>query len=114
MRYHKPSGWYTFTLSLSWVPPRILERIRSAIRNGVYDTTIHAVEEMAEDDLDLTDVETSILNGRLIKMEKNDPRGIRYTIHGIGADGSIPVGSVGRFTETGRYLIITVFEVKEP
>ena len=50
------------------MPPRILERIRSAIRNGIYDTTIHAVEEMAEDDLDLTDVETSILNGRLIKM----------------------------------------------
>jgi len=68
---------------------------------------------MAEDYLDLIDVETAILDGRLIKTEEDDPRGARYTIHGTGAHGTIPVGTVGRFTETGRYLIITVFEVME-
>jgi uncharacterized protein DUF4258 len=49
--------------------------------------TIHAVEEIAEDKLDLVDVETAILNGRLIKTEKDDARGTRYTGHGIGANG---------------------------
>jgi hypothetical protein len=69
---------------------------------------------MAEETLDLTDEETTILNGRLIKREKDEPRGTRYTVHGTGADGTTPVGTVGRFTESGRYLIITVYEVTEP
>ena len=75
--------------------------------------TVHAVEEMAEDGLDLMDVEAAILNGRVIKREKDDPRGIRYTVHGAGTDWITPVGTVGRFTETGRYLIITVYTVSE-
>ncbi len=96
------------------MPPRIPERIRRAILDSAYDMTVHAVEEMAEDTLDLTDEETAILNGRLIKREKDEPRGTRYTVHGTGADGTTPVGTVGRFTESGRYLIITVYEVTEP
>ena len=59
---------------------RILDRIREAIRDAAYDMTIHAVEEMAEDKLDTIEVETAILNGKLIKTEKDDPRGTRYTI----------------------------------
>ena len=96
------------------MPRRILDRIRTAIRNVTYDMTVHAVEEMAEDQLDLTDVEAAILGGRLVKAAQDDPRGVRYTIHGTGADGTTAVGTVGRFTETGRYLIITVYEVTEP
>jgi len=93
------------------VPRRLLDRIRDAIRNAAYDMTAHAVEEMAEDQLDLVDVETAILNGRVVRVQKHDPRGRRYTVHGIGVDGITPVGTVGRFTETGRYLILTVYEV---
>jgi hypothetical protein len=79
----------------------------------MYDMTAHAVEEMAEDRLDFIDVETAILNGKLVKIERNDPRGARYTIYGVGADGVTLVGTVGRFTGTGRYLLITVYEVTE-
>ena len=93
---------------------RILDRIRAAIRNAAYDVTAHAVEEMAEDALDVVDVETAVLNGRLVKTDREDPRGTRYTVHGIGADGITPVGTVGRFTGTGRYLIITAYEIMEP
>lgn len=93
---------------------RILYRVRKSIHDTTYDMTIHAVDEMAEDHLDFVDVETSILNGNIVKTEKGDPRGTKYTIHGTGTDGVIPVGTVGRFTETGRYLIITVYEVTEP
>lgn len=96
------------------MPQRTLDRIRAAIRNAVYDLTVHAVDEMAEEKLDILDMETAILNGKLFKTGKNDPRGTRYTVHGIGADGVTPVGAVGRFTGTGRYLIITVYEVTEP
>jgi hypothetical protein len=93
---------------------RILERIRGAIRNATYDMTVHAAEEMGEEGLDITDVETAVHRGKLIRTETDDPRGRRYTVHGAGADGITPVGIVGRFTGTGRYLIITVYKVTEP
>jgi len=73
----------------------------------------HAMEEMAEDDLDIEDVEQAILNGNISRVERDDPRGTRYIIVGIAADGVTPVGVVGRFTATNRYLIITVYEVTE-
>lgn len=92
---------------------KMLNRIRMAVRNSTYDMTVHAIEEMAEDHLDTDDVEVAILNGRLIKVEKDDPRGTRHTIQGIATNGMTPVGATGRFTETGRYLIITVYEVTE-
>jgi hypothetical protein len=75
--------------------------------------TVHAIEEMAEDQLDTTDVEISIQNGRIMKTEKDDPRGARQTIHGTGADRIARVGTVGRITGTGRYLIVTVYKVTE-
>jgi hypothetical protein len=95
------------------MPRRVLDRIRAAVRNAEYDMTLHAIEEMTEDELDLADVEAAILNGRPIKTERDDPRGTRYTVRGAGGDGITPVGTVGRFTETGRYLIITVYRVTE-
>jgi hypothetical protein len=75
--------------------------------------TVHAVDEMAEDGLDKIDVEISIQNGQIAKTESNDPRGVRQTIHGTGADRTTRVGTVGRFTGTGRYLIVTVYKVTE-
>ncbi len=96
------------------MPRRILNRIRKLIRESSYDMTVHAVEEMAEDNLDFLDVEIAILSGEIIKTEKREPRGTKYIVHGTGADGMTRVGTVGRFTETGRYLIITVYEVTEP
>ena len=68
---------------------------------------------MAEDGIDIVDVETAILNGKITKTEKGDPRGARHTVHGLGADGVTPVGSAGRFTEAGRYLIITAYKVTD-
>ena len=76
--------------------------------------SVHAVEEMAEDNLDIIDIEHAVLNGRLDRTERNDPRGTRYVIEGAAADKQNAVGVVGRFTSTDRYLIITVYAMIEP
>ena len=73
--------------------------------------TVHAMEEMAEDDLDILDVEQAVLNGQVVRREKDDPRGMKYVIEGPAADGETSVGVVGRFLDGERYLIITVYEV---
>lgn len=75
--------------------------------------SLHAMEEMAEDNLDIIDIEHAILKGQLDRTEKNDPRGTRYVIEGAAADEQTAVGVVGRFTSTGRYLIITVYAMTE-
>ena len=93
---------------------RLLEAIRDAIIRGDYDLTRHAVDEMAEDHLSILDIECAVLNGEIVKTETDDPRGPRYTIIGLAEDGKTEVGIVGRFTETGIYLIITVYEVTNP
>lgn len=95
------------------MPKGKIARIRDSVRLRQYDMTSHAMEEMAEDNLDITDVEQAILNGQIARIEKDDPRGTRYVVAGTGADGYTPVGTVGRFTETGRYLIVTVYEITE-
>jgi hypothetical protein len=75
--------------------------------------TVHAIEEMAEDNLDILDVEHAILNGRIAKVERDDLRGTKYTVKGLAVDEETSIGVVGRFTDAGRYLIITVYEVTD-
>jgi hypothetical protein len=93
---------------------RLLERIQVAVLSGDYDLTRHAINEMAEDELSIFDVEHAILSGEITKTETDDPRGPRYTIIGLTEDQKTEVGVVGRFTETDIYLILTVYEVTEP
>ena len=93
---------------------RLLRRIRGAVVSGEYDLTRHAIDEMAEDGLSIFDIESAILDGEITKTETDDPCGPRYIIIGLAEGRKTEVGVVGRFTETGVYLIITVYEVTEP
>ena len=73
--------------------------------------TAHAMAEMAEDGLDIIDMESEVLHGHITRIEREDPRGTTYVIAGRASDQRTPVGVVGRFTGTGRYLIITIYAV---
>jgi Domain of unknown function (DUF4258) len=87
-----------------------LERIRDCIRRRHYDMSAHAMEEMAEDFLDILDVEEAVLSGTISRMEKDDLRGTKYVVVGLAADKRTPVGVVGRFLGE-RFLMITVYVV---
>lgn len=95
------------------MPRSDIDRIREKIRLYQYDMSAHATEEMAEDYLTILDVESAILNGQIIRVEKDDPRGTKYVVLGTAIDQQTPVGVVGRFATSGQYLIITVYEVTE-
>ena len=75
--------------------------------------TVHAMEEMAEDDLDILDVEEAVLNGQVVRTNRRDPRGTIYTVEGTTLDGAKLVGVVGRFHGNSRLLIITVYDVNK-
>jgi len=91
-----------------------LRRIRNAVREGRYDMTFHAVEELAEDGLDILDFETAVGEGELIRTQTDDRRGTRYTVAGPTRDRARRMGLIGRFTETGVFLVIMAFEVTAP
>ena len=95
------------------VPRRTIDRIRESIRLREYDFTAHAMEEMAEDNLDILDVEHAILTGQIARIERNDPRGIRYFVQGMARGTETLVGVVGRFATARRYLVITVYAIDE-
>jgi hypothetical protein len=95
------------------VPHRVIERIREQILLRNYDMTVHAMEEMAEDGLDVLDVEQAVLNGQVVRRNKHDLRGTKYTLEGLALDGEKLVGIVGRFQGTDCFLIITVYEVNK-
>lgn len=96
------------------MPRSVIERIREQIRQRQYDMTAHAMEEMAEDDLDIVDIECAILNGRVARIDWGDPKGTKYVLKGVAADELTPVGTAGRFTSVARYLIITAYKVTDP
>ena len=89
----------------SWI-----ERIRDRIRLRQYDMTAHATEEMAEDDLDIADVERAVLTGRVVQIRRADPRGNKYVLEGTATDGTSLVGVVGRFPRDDRFPIVTVYK----
>ncbi|MGR3220970.1 MAG: DUF4258 domain-containing protein [Candidatus Anammoxibacter sp.] len=93
------------------MPLKIINKIRNSVMTGNYDITYHGIEEMAEDNFTILDVECAILNGRITKREKDDPRGVKYVIEGTSSDRITPIGVVGRFKETDIFLIITVYEI---
>lgn len=62
-----------------------LQRMRQAIREQRYRISAHANDEMSDDDLIATDIESIILTGRITQAFTHDPRGTRYEVLGIGA-----------------------------
>ena len=81
------------------------------MRDGRYDMTAHAAEEMAEDDLDIVDVERAVLTGRVERMERDDPRGRKFVIVGTATESTVQAGVVGRFSRADWFLIITVYRI---
>ncbi len=65
------------------MPRSRLERIRDYIRRRRYDMSAHAMEEMAEDLLDILDIEAAVLSGTINRMDKEDPRGTKYVVVGL-------------------------------
>ena len=75
--------------------------------------TIHAMEEMAEDNLDILDIEHGILTGEVARIEKGDRTRTKHIVEGYALDEQTSLGIVGRFTASGRFLIITVYEITD-
>jgi hypothetical protein len=90
-----------------------LKRIRQAVRDDRYQFSLHALEEMDEDDLTEEEVGDVLLHGTLRSELTDDPRGVRFVVGGIPANEDAEIEVVCRFLPTGLLRIITVYAVED-
>jgi Domain of unknown function (DUF4258) len=91
---------------------RILQRMQEKVRALDYVMTIHAEEEMEDDDVSILDVERVILTGEIIERQKDQDTGEwKYLIAG-NTLADEPIIVVGKLAFTGKLIIITVYRLE--
>jgi hypothetical protein len=87
----------------------ILVRIREKITLLQYVMTLHAEEEMNDDNLTIYDIEQTILSGEILERQKDKVTAeSKYRILGTTKDG-IEVEVIAKIGLTGKLVIITVY-----
>ena len=90
---------------------RILKRIQDKIRTRQYVMTLHAEEEMDDDELSIFDIERCILTGEITERQKDRAsEEWKYVIEGQSVSGD-KVDTVTKLSLTGKLIIITVYLV---
>jgi len=84
-------------------------RVRGAVRRGKYEFTLHALEEMDEDNLSESDVRSALLRGHVTARLADDPRGVRVVVRGTPQRYDAEIEVVCRFLPSGVMRIITVY-----
>ena len=89
--------------------PAILQKLKECVRHNQYLVTLHADDEMNDDNLSIFDVERAVLNGEIMERQKDtSPSEWKYIIRGQAIDGSIII-VVAKLGVTGKMVVITVF-----
>jgi len=83
--------------------------MRGKVRKRQYVMTLHAEEEMNDDDLTIYDVERGILTGEILERQKDrETAEWKYCIRGETVEGS-EVEVIAKLSPTGKLVIITVY-----
>lgn len=89
--------------------PRILNRLKNCVRENQYVVTLHAEEEMDEDDLSIFDVERAILTGYIAERQKDKGKGEwKYLVRGHTVDEA-EIVVVAKLSPTLKMVILTVY-----
>ncbi len=90
-----------------------LRRFRSLVRKRQYILTIHALEEMGEDDVLDEDIANTILTGHIVERQVDRAtRERKYVLAGMDCAGE-PVNVVLKMGPTGKVVVITVYREEE-
>ena len=84
--------------------------MRDKIQRRQYVVTVHADEEMDEDDLSIFDVENAILTGEIIERQRDrKTKEVKYLVRGQTADARQLLVAVTKFGRSGTLVILTVY-----
>jgi hypothetical protein len=90
---------------------RVLTQMREKVRLRQYVMTVHAEEEMSDDELSIFDVERGLLTGEVMERQKDaETSEWKYLVKGqTMTDDEIRV--VAKISLTGKLVIVTVYRV---
>jgi hypothetical protein len=92
---------------------RELRKFRALVRQGRYILSIHALDEMSEDDLLDEDFEHAVLTGKIVERQVDRATKERkYVLSGTGCAGE-RVGVVLKMGSPGKAVVITVYSEEE-
>jgi hypothetical protein len=88
---------------------RVLQQMRECIRTRQYVMTIHATDEMYDDNLSIFDVESAVLTGQITERQKDSTSGEwKYVLKGrTMKEENIFV--IGKISPVNKLVMITVF-----
>ena len=90
---------------------KAIGKIRKKFYDKEYEFAIpHFFEEMADDDLELSDIERVIETGKIRRKFTDDPGGTRYEIVGRSYDER-EVAVICKIKITGKLLFITTYAI---
>lgn len=90
---------------------RMLNKIRDRVRCRQYVMTLHAEEEMSDDELSIFDVERCLLTGEIFERQKDMISGDwKYLVKGYTVTGDEMVAVI-KISPTGKLVIITVYRL---
>jgi len=90
---------------------RFLKQIRHLVLERCYIVTLHAYDEMAADDLTIWDVESALLNGKIVEQQRDRQTAEhKYRISGMSIDER-RIDVIVKFGPTGKLIVITVFAI---
>lgn len=83
--------------------------LRHLVRTLNYVVSLHAAEELDDDSLNILDLESIILTGKIIARQRDaGTREVKYVIAGTALDGA-KGEVVAKVGVTGKLFIITVY-----
>ena len=90
--------------------PRALDRIRVLVRQGEYILSIHAENELADDRFTEQDLEAAILNGEIIRRERDRIGRPKYVVQGTALDRRGMTAVVQLLQTRQLVVIVTTYE----
>jgi hypothetical protein len=88
-----------------------IKRLRDLIRSLNYAVSIHAAEELEDDNLTILDFENIILTGAIVERQRDrQTREVKYIVRG-NALSSVLAEAVVKIAPDGNLFVITVYRV---
>ncbi|MGH8554841.1 MAG: DUF4258 domain-containing protein [Gammaproteobacteria bacterium] len=91
------------------MPKLTISQLRDLIRSLNYVVSIHAAEELDDDNLTILDLENIILTGAIIERQRDrQTREVKCVIRGLTLD-DLKAETIVKIGPTGRLVVLTVY-----
>ncbi len=85
--------------------------LRELVRSLTYVVSLHAAEELEDDNLSILDLENIILTGEIVERQRDaKTREVKFIIRGVSLDAR-PAEVVAKLGPSGTLFVVTIYVV---